>query len=42
MKSPMTIKQLLTHTAGLSGLGEHLFDQQLFKLMYNDLLPSSL
>ena len=38
MKSPMTIKQLLTHTAGLShGLGEHLFDQQLFKLMYNDL-----
>lgn len=35
---PITIKQLLTHTAGLShGLEENLFDQQLFKLMYNDL-----
>ena len=37
-KQPITIQHLLTHTAGLShGLGEHLFDQQLFKLMYNDL-----
>ena len=37
-KRPITIRHLLTHTAGLShGLGEHLFDQQLFKLMYNDL-----
>jgi len=37
-KQPINIKHLLTHTAGLShGLGEHLFDQQLFKLMYNDL-----
>ena len=37
-KRPITIQHLLTHTAGLShGLGEHLFDQQLFKLMYNDL-----
>ena len=38
LKQPITIQHLLTHTAGLShGLGEHLFDQQLFKLMYNDL-----
>ena len=37
-KQPISIRQLLTHTAGLShGLGESLFDQQLFKLMYNDL-----
>ena len=39
----MTIKQLLTHTAGLShGLEEHLFDQQLFKLMYNDLFDPAI
>ncbi len=38
LKHPITIKQLLTHTAGLShGLEENIFDQQLFKLMYNDL-----
>ena len=37
-KQPISIRQLLTHTAGLShGLEENLFDQQLFKLMYNDL-----
>ncbi|MEN8768214.1 MAG: serine hydrolase domain-containing protein [Candidatus Arcticimaribacter sp.] len=37
-KEPISIRQLLTHTAGLShGLEENLFDQQLFKLMYNDL-----
>lgn len=43
VKSPMTIKQLLTHTAGLShGLEEHLFDQQLFKLMYNDLFDQAI
>ena len=37
-KQPISIRQLLTHTAGLShGLGESLFDKQLFKLMYNDL-----
>ena len=43
VKSPMTIKQLLTHTAGLShGLEEHLFDQQLFKLMYNDLFDPAI
>lgn len=38
MKSSMTIKQLLTHTAGLThGLENHLFDQQVFKLLYNEL-----
>ena len=38
VKYPITIRQLLTHTAGLShGLEENIFDQQLFKLMYNDL-----
>lgn len=43
VKSSMTIKQLLTHTAGLShGLEEHLFDQQLFKLMYNDLFDPAI
>lgn len=43
VNSPMTIKQLLTHTAGLShGLEEHLFDQQLFKLMYNDLFDPAI
>ena len=43
VKSPMTIKQLLTHTAGLShGLEEHLFDQQLFKLMYNELFDPAI
>ena len=37
-KQPITIQQLLTHTSGLShGLEETLFDQQLFKLMYNEL-----
>lgn len=37
-KEPITIRHLLTHTAGLShGLEENKFDQQLFKLMYNDL-----
>ena len=37
-KSNISIQQLLTHTAGLShGLGENLFDKELFKLMYNDL-----
>jgi len=37
-KQPITILQLLTHTSGLShGLEETLFDQQLFKLMYNEL-----
>ena len=34
----ITIKQLLTHTSGLShGLGESLYEKQLFKLMYNEL-----
>ena len=34
----ITIKQLLTHTSGLShGLGENLYEKQLFKLMYNEL-----
>lgn len=34
----ITIQHLLTHTSGLShGLGENLFDKELFKLMYNDL-----
>jgi CubicO group peptidase (beta-lactamase class C family) len=33
-KSNISIQQLLTHTAGL---GENLFDKELFKLMYNDL-----
>ena len=38
VERPITIQHLLTHTAGLShGLENHLFDQQLFKLMYNDL-----
>ncbi len=38
LRKPISIKHLLTHTAGLShGLEENLFDQQLFKLMYNDL-----
>lgn len=38
MERPITIQHLLTHTSGLShGLENHLFDQQLFKLMYNDL-----
>jgi CubicO group peptidase (beta-lactamase class C family) len=38
VNNPITIKHLLTHTSGLShGLEENLFDQQLFKLMYNDL-----
>ncbi len=38
LNKPIKIKQLLTHTSGLShGLEENLFDQQLFKLMYNDL-----
>jgi len=38
LNKPITIKQLLTHTSGLShGLEENLFDQQLFKLMYNEL-----
>lgn len=37
-KKPITIQHLLTHTSGLShGLEQHLFDKQLFKLMYNDL-----
>ena len=37
-KRPITIQHLLTHTSGLShGLGENIFDQELFKLMYNDL-----
>ena len=37
-KQSISIRHLLTHTAGLShGLEEHLFDRQLFKLMYNDL-----
>ena len=37
-KQPISIRHLLTHTAGLShGLGESLFDKQLFQLMYNDL-----
>ena len=36
-KTPITIRHLLSHTAGLShGLEENIFDQQLFKLMYND------
>ena len=38
LNKPVSIQQLLTHTAGLShGLEESLFDQQLFKLMYNEL-----
>lgn len=38
IKEPITIRHLLTHTAGLShGLEKNIFDQQLFKLMYNDL-----
>jgi CubicO group peptidase (beta-lactamase class C family) len=38
VEQPITIQHLLTHTSGLShGLENHLFDQQLFKLMYNDL-----
>ncbi len=38
VNQPITILQLLTHTSGLShGLEETLFDQQLFKLMYNEL-----
>ena len=38
LNKPLSIQQLLTHTAGLShGLEESLFDQQLFKLMYNEL-----
>ena len=38
VERPITIQHLLTHTSGLShGLENHLFDQQLFKLMYNDL-----
>ena len=37
-ESDITIKQLLTHTAGFShGLKTTQFDQELFKLMYNDL-----
>ena len=37
-ESDITIKQLLTHTAGFShGLGTTQFDQELFKLLYNDL-----
>ncbi len=37
-ESDITIKQLLTHTAGFShGLETTQFDQELFKLMYNDL-----
>ncbi len=39
----ITIQHLLTHTAGLShGLEEHLFDRQLFKLMYNDLFDPAI
>ena len=38
LNKPVSIQPLLTHTAGLShGLEESLFDQQLFKLMYNEL-----
>ena len=38
VEQSITIQHLLTHTSGLShGLENHLFDQQLFKLMYNDL-----
>lgn len=34
----ITIRHLLTHTAGLShGLEENIFDRELFKLLYNDL-----
>jgi len=34
----ITIKQLLTHTSGLShGLGDNLYEKQLFKLLYNEL-----
>ncbi len=37
-ESDITIKHLLTHTAGFShGLETTQFDQELFKLMYNDL-----
>ena len=37
-KQPITILHILPHTSGLShGLEETLFDQQLFKLMYNEL-----
>lgn len=37
-QSTITIRHLLTHTSGLShGLGENVFDQELFRLMYNDL-----
>ena len=38
IEKKITIKQLLTHTSGLShGLGENLYEKQLFKLMYNEL-----
>ena len=38
LERKITIKQLLTHTSGLShGLGENLYEKQLFKLMYNEL-----
>ena len=38
IEGKITIKQLLTHTSGLShGLGENLYEKQLFKLMYNEL-----
>ncbi|MGB1448881.1 MAG: serine hydrolase domain-containing protein [Flavobacteriaceae bacterium] len=43
LKQAITIRQLLTHTAGLShGLEDHLFDRQLFKLMYNDLFDPAI
>ena len=38
-KKTMTIRNLLTHTAGMThGLGSSKLDQELFKLMYNETL----
>ena len=38
-KNTMTLRHLLSHTAGLThGLGSNKFDQELFKLLYNETL----